>query len=565
MAISSVTNRVQYQGNGSSAVFNFPYEFHAQSDLAAFVYNSSATTPSIIAAQVLNSHYSISGTANASGIYPSGANLIFNSSPSLQAVVIIFRSSAVTSDFIQPQFGPVVSTAINNVLNKRTIVEQRLQEQVTRAMRLHDGYAPTFDPTLPTNIGILGSSTIMVNGAGTGFAMGPTADQIFSASSSAILAAASAASAATSSTLAGSAAVSASNQAVLAGSAALSASNSANLVGSTAFFAILAGSAALSASNSASSSAVSEGLSTVSAGLSAASAALASSSAVSAGNLVVLANSAAVSAGAQAVLAGSAALSASNSAAAANSIFPTPFTQYSVGYASSTSQMAFVPSAADGAILTAHGSSAPTFTLYTKPTITTFNTSAGVYTPPAGCTYLRVRMVGGGGGGQGSGGGVVNPASGANTNFSTLTAIAGSSGLSGGGGFATGGDLNFRGGPTTSGGGFPPAGGAGNYGGAGGMSMFGGAGNGGDNAPSAGKAAEPFSGSGGGAAGGNTAFQAGRGGGAGGYCEKIFTSIFNSTAYSVGTFGAGGTGSGAGQAGGAGAGGFIVIEEYYYR
>jgi hypothetical protein len=192
-------------------------------------------------------------------------------------------------------------------------------------------------------------------------------------------------------------------------------------------------------------------------------------------------------------------------------------------------------------------------------TVQVFTTGSGTYTTPAGVKAIWVRLVGGGGGGGAS---ATNAGTtGGNTTFSTLTGSggvgAGAGWTAGGaGGSASGGDLNISGGGGGSG---SPNGGS--SGSTGGNSAFGGGA----------KAAQPNSAgyaaaanSGGGGSGGNdSAFTnySGPGGGAGGYCEKLFHSPAATYSYAVGSGGAGGAAGG--QAGGNGGSGVIIVTEYY--
>lgn len=174
MAVSTTQNRIAYQGNGSSAVFNFPYRFHAQTHLGVFVYNSSVTDGSLIVPKVLNTDYTISGTANNQGIYVSGANVIFNSSPNAQAQVVIFRSSVVTNDFALSQNGAIPSTALNNELDYLTLIAQRYQDQASRAVKMADGYPGAFDPNLPANLATSAGKRLIVNSSATGWTFDET-------------------------------------------------------------------------------------------------------------------------------------------------------------------------------------------------------------------------------------------------------------------------------------------------------------------------------------------------------------------------------------------------------
>ena len=207
---------------------------------------------------------------------------------------------------------------------------------------------------------------------------------------------------------------------------------------------------------------------------------------------------------------------------------------------------------------------------FTAPTLTSYLSSSGDFTVPAGAKRLEVEMVGGGGGGGGSGTTAPTTASsGDSTTFGTslLTAGGGQGGSSvnGAGGTCT---VNS---PAT---GYGVIGQSGNgsimstsgqvlAGVAGGNSFFGGAGVGIYN--SAGGNAVTNSGSGGasGSALGN-GVHSGNGGGAGCYIKAQIAGTLSSTyAYKVGSGGSGGASGTSGAAGGNGAAGMIRIRVYY--
>lgn len=157
-----------------------------------------------------------------------------------------------------------------------------------------------------------------------------------------------------------------------------------------------------------------------------------------------------------------------------------------------------------------------------SPTTTVKTSGSGTYTPPAGCVFISVRMVGGGGGG-GAGG-----STGGNTTFGGFTA-GGGGGSGGAAGASTGGSVNI-------------AGGCGTSDGQGGSSYFGGAGY---------LTNPPAANSGSGAGGTSGTPIAGS---SGGYLEGSISAP-GSISYAVG---AGGTGTHAGAAG------IIIITEFYY-
>lgn len=210
-------------------------------------------------------------------------------------------------------------------------------------------------------------------------------------------------------------------------------------------------------------------------------------------------------------------------------------------------------------------------------------TQSGVYYKPVGCSYLRVRMVGGGGGGAGSG---TSGSGGSGTNggitwfgsVSYLQAGSGgggdtSVGNGGSGGFAT----TVQGSPSlvvvaalsgsTGTGWTALQAGTTNYdlaGAPGGMSPFGSCGGGGRNG-AVGVTSSNNGGSGGGGAGtsGIALSFNGSGGGAGAYIEALLTNPATTYLWQTGGGGPGGTAGTSGFAGGAGGSGMIIIEEYY--
>lgn len=531
MPISSDTNRVSYQCDGTSAVFAFPYRFHAQADLQGFIYNSSLTEPNIIKALELNAAgglgYTISATADDSNVYPNGGSVVLNSAPNVDCKIVIFRSSAVTNAFSVSKNGPIPSSGLNNAVDYLTMLLQRAQDLNTRSIRLPDGYPLSFDSNLPNTLNP--GTVLTLNSTATGFALGPTASEVASANSSAIAAAASeataiaqAAAASNSATQANSAAVSVGNNLLLVNSAVTSVGNAVALIGSTAYWGAESASSALSAYNS-----------------------------------QVLANSAAISAGNNAAIASSSALSASNSAATASSS----------ALSASNSMALLYPLGGQNQVLMIHGSSGAgaTWRRPPMPTITILNTSANAtYTVPTQAAYLKIRMVGGGASG---GSNAADGLSGAATIFGTSFLVpvlrctggqapaGGSPGDVSPGGTASGGDINYQGGGGQGGGNASS-----DSGGQGGVSPFGGAGAGGGFAGiyPAGVAGQPNTGSGGGGSCSSNISRAG--GGAGGYLEKLLIPTASSYVYTIGD---GGARPSAGYGGGAGGSGVIIIEEHY--
>lgn len=209
-----------------------------------------------------------------------------------------------------------------------------------------------------------------------------------------------------------------------------------------------------------------------------------------------------------------------------------------------------------------------------EPTITLITSGSGTYYTPAGCTRLRIRLVGGGGGGASSGttttGGGGN--AGTDTTFGSLTGGGGgggknyaTQGLAVPGSASGGNVMNLPGyapGPVRmtgsgSGPGLPGAPGGGN--------PLGIPGAGGENNGGGGQGAQAGgAGAGGGTPGlTNTPTNVGSPGASGGYVEHIQSFPDASYAYAIGAGGSpGGTGT-SGHTGGSGGSGMIIVEEFY--
>ncbi len=165
MPIASTINRVTYQGNGSSALFPFQYEFHALADLDVYIWNSARIVAT--SAKTLNVEYSVSGTADAQGRYTNGANVIFNSTPATGDYIIITRDMAGTQGF-SLGFNQVIPNAeLIKSLDRLALVELRLSDLTSRSMTLKDSFPLTFDPSLPDRLPagaplVIGSSGVNI-------------------------------------------------------------------------------------------------------------------------------------------------------------------------------------------------------------------------------------------------------------------------------------------------------------------------------------------------------------------------------------------------------------------
>lgn len=166
MGVASTTNRVPYIGDGSTLTFAFSYYFTLQTDLIVYRYD---TLLGGVTLCVLGIHYTISGTVNAQGIYPSGANVVFGTAPLSTDIVVIFRDPARTQSYALLQNGSINSLALVQQLDYLTLLVQRLEDQVSRAVLLPDGLGATFNSILPSKVALSPATVPTVNQAGNGF------------------------------------------------------------------------------------------------------------------------------------------------------------------------------------------------------------------------------------------------------------------------------------------------------------------------------------------------------------------------------------------------------------
>ena len=212
------------------------------------------------------------------------------------------------------------------------------------------------------------------------------------------------------------------------------------------------------------------------------------------------------------------------------------------------------------------------------PTVQSFLSGSGTYTPTAGTVRIKVRMCGpGGGGSSATGSGVSGQAGGGGTNttFGTGAGVQWAAGYGNGGAVGSYGGwcapvgasgngtgtliMRVKGGVGQSGTNAPYA-----SGGNGGSNPFGGGGGGGlwtDSGAGIADNASPNTGGGGGGSGARSSGSyGGSGGGAGEYVEFYMNNPPTSIAYVVPAGGNGGTGV---NPGANGAAGVIIIEEFY--
>jgi len=172
MAISTTTNTVLLAGNSSTVVFPYSFPFYNQMDLNVYLFDTSAGG---ITKQVLNSNYSISATADSTGIYPNGGNVIFTSSVINTSIVVIDRQPIETQTFAILQNGFISSVGLTHQLDYLTLLIQDMADRISRSVAVPTGFGLTnsFNPQLPTVVGLQSSAGlyVVINSSATGFTL----------------------------------------------------------------------------------------------------------------------------------------------------------------------------------------------------------------------------------------------------------------------------------------------------------------------------------------------------------------------------------------------------------
>lgn len=169
MSVSTTTNRVAYAGDGSTLSFSFPYYFFRTTDVLVKKYD---TLLGGITTLALGVDYSVTGTPNAQGFYPSGGAVLLVVAPLATDIISVYRAPVQTQTYALLQNGNINSTALVQQMDYLTLLIQRLEDQVSRSVALPDGDGSTFSSILPEGIALNPGVAIIINNTGDGLAFG---------------------------------------------------------------------------------------------------------------------------------------------------------------------------------------------------------------------------------------------------------------------------------------------------------------------------------------------------------------------------------------------------------
>ncbi len=126
MTVSSATNKVSYNGNGSTTVFAYGFKIFDQDDLTVILRNASGgeTTQSI------STNYTVSGVGSASG-----GNVTMGTAPASGQSLTIIREQPLTQGLDLVANDPFPAASFEDQLDKLTFMVQQHQEELNRSIK----------------------------------------------------------------------------------------------------------------------------------------------------------------------------------------------------------------------------------------------------------------------------------------------------------------------------------------------------------------------------------------------------------------------------------------------
>lgn len=136
MAISTTQNRAAYNGNGVTTAFSFPYAFQAQTDLKVI---ETVIATGVQTTKALTTDYTISGTTDGQGFYPSGGTVTMLTAPASTIRLTIYRDPAATQTVDLVENDPLPAEVLESAYDKAVMLIQRLKDVVGRSLRQPEG------------------------------------------------------------------------------------------------------------------------------------------------------------------------------------------------------------------------------------------------------------------------------------------------------------------------------------------------------------------------------------------------------------------------------------------
>jgi len=126
MTVSSATQKVQYNGNGSTTVFAYTFKIFNQNDLTVIVRSATGTET----VKTITTHYTVSGVGGSGG-----GNVTMLTAPSATETLTILREQDLVQELDLVENDPFPAQSLEDSLDKLTFIVQQQGEELDRSIK----------------------------------------------------------------------------------------------------------------------------------------------------------------------------------------------------------------------------------------------------------------------------------------------------------------------------------------------------------------------------------------------------------------------------------------------
>lgn len=126
MTVSSSTNKVSYNGNGSTTVFAYTFKIFDQDDLTVIIRDASGTETT----KTITTHYTVSGVGN-----DGGGNVTMLTAPANGETLTILREQDLVQGLDLVPNDPFPAQSVEDALDKLTFMVQQQSEELARTIK----------------------------------------------------------------------------------------------------------------------------------------------------------------------------------------------------------------------------------------------------------------------------------------------------------------------------------------------------------------------------------------------------------------------------------------------
>jgi len=126
MTVSSATQKVQYNGNGSTTVFAYTFKIFNQNDLTVIVRSANGTET----VKTITTHYTVSGVGGSGG-----GNVTMLTAPTATETLTILREQDLIQELDLVENDPFPAQSLEDSLDKLTFIVQQQAGEIARSIK----------------------------------------------------------------------------------------------------------------------------------------------------------------------------------------------------------------------------------------------------------------------------------------------------------------------------------------------------------------------------------------------------------------------------------------------